>query len=216
MRSKEEAHDYRYFPEPDLPPLVVSTEWVEKVRSTLPELPGARKYRFIRQYGLSFDDAGTLTSTSEIAEYYEAVVRTGAEARTASNWMLSELLFLVKNSGRSISAGKVSPQNLAALIGLIAEGSISGKIAKDVLVEMFQSGRDPSNIVSEQGLNQISDAGQIETIIRRVCEANPKQVADYRSGKDKLFAFFVGQVMKETAGKANPALVNDLLKKLLA
>ncbi len=215
MRSKEEAHDYRYFPEPDLPPLMLTPEYVEEVRSDLPELPGARKSRFINEYGLSFDDSGTLTSTRDVGDYFEAVVRAGAEAQAAANWMLSELLFLLKTSGESIYSNKVSPENLAALIGQISDGTISGKIAKEVLLEMYQSGRAAAEIIREKGLTQISDPGEIQAVIERIMAANPKEVAGYRAGKEKLLGFFVGQVMNETSGKANPAMVNSLLKKLL-
>jgi len=216
MRTKEEAHDYRYFPEPDLPPLVVSEEWIEEIKRELPELPNRRKWRFIEQYGLSLDDAATLTATRALADYYEAVVQQTGDPRASANWILSELMGLTKAAGLEVTECPVTPEKLAGMIRLIADGTISGKIAKTVLEEMFTSGKAAEDVVREKGLVQITDAIELESVIRRVMEAHPKQVEDYRAGKEKLFGFFVGQVMKETQGKANPPLVNELLRKLLA
>jgi len=215
MRSKEEAHDYRYFPEPDLPPLVVSEEWIEEIRRELPELPNHRKWRFMQQYGLSIEDAATLTSTRALADYYEAVVRETGDPRASANWILSELMGLAKAAGIEPFASPVTPSKLAGLIRLIAEGTISGKIAKAVLDEMFRTGQPAETIVRERGLVQITDAAHLEAVIRRVLEANAAYVEQYRAGKEKLFGYFVGQVMRETQGRANPQLVNDLLRKLL-
>jgi aspartyl-tRNA(Asn)/glutamyl-tRNA(Gln) amidotransferase subunit B len=216
MRTKEEAHDYRYFPEPDLPPLKVTEEWIEDLKRDLPELPNQRKWRFIEQYGLPPDDAATLTATRLLADYYESVARQSGDPRASANWILSELTGLTKAAGVEVAACSVTPEKLAGLIRLIADGTISGKIAKTVLEEMFTSGKTAEDVVREKGLVQISDASQLESVIRRVMGANPKHVEDYRAGKEKLFGFFVGQVMKETQGKANPQLVNELLRKLLA
>ena len=215
MRTKEEAHDYRYFPEPDLPPLVVSPEWVEELRRELPELPNQRKWRFMREYGLSLEDAATLTATRALADYYEAVVERARDPRASANWILSELMGLVKATGQEVTGSPVTPEKLAGLIRLIADGTISGKIAKTVLEDMVATGKTAEEIVREKGLVQITDVAEIEAIIRRVLEAHPENVEAYRAGKEKLFGFFVGQVMKQSQGKANPQLVNELLAKLL-
>jgi aspartyl-tRNA(Asn)/glutamyl-tRNA(Gln) amidotransferase subunit B len=215
MRTKEEAHDYRYFPEPDLPPLIVTEDWIEEIRRELPELPNHRKWRFMEQYGLSIEDAATLTSTRALADYYEAVVRETGNPRASANWILSELMGLARAAGMEPFASPVTPQKLAGLIRLIADGTISGKIAKTVLEEMFRSGQSAEQIVRERGLVQITDAAQLEAVIRRVLDAHAASVAQYRAGKEKLFGFFVGQVMRETGGRANPQLVNELLRKIL-
>lgn len=216
MRTKESADDYRYFPEPDLPPLIVSEEWIEQMRQELPELPGPRKQRFMAQYGLSFDDAGLLTATREMADYYEAAVAQGVEARSAANWILSELTFLLKNSNQVIGKSPITPQRLAEMIKLIETGTISGKIAKTVIEDMFHSGKSAAEIVTEKGLIQISDPSEVQRIIDHVLQTNPDKVAAYQGGRESLMGFFVGQVMRETKGKANPQLVNDLLGKALA
>jgi len=215
MRSKEEAHDYRYFPEPDLPPLIVSSEWVNRIRALLPELPEEKRQRFIDQYGLSIDDAGTLTATRDLADYYEAVARQSGNARASANWILSELLRELKNANADISQCPVAPQNLAAMIKLIDNGTISGKIGKTVFEEMFASGKPAEQIIEEKGLVQITDLGEIERTVQQVVANNPKQVEQYRAGKAGLFGFFVGQVMKATQGKANPQSVNEILKRIL-
>jgi aspartyl-tRNA(Asn)/glutamyl-tRNA(Gln) amidotransferase subunit B len=215
MRSKEEAHDYRYFPEPDLPPLIVSSEFVERVRREMPELPEQRRSRFIEQYGLSYADASQLVSERSLADYYEAAVEASSNAKGTANWIRSELLRELETAGVSAADSAVSPQNLGALVRLIDDGKISGKQGKDVLVEMFKSGKSAETIVEEQGLVQVSDTGEIDRIIDEVIAANPTQLASYRSGKDALFGFFVGQVIKASQGKANPKIVNERLRAKL-
>jgi aspartyl-tRNA(Asn)/glutamyl-tRNA(Gln) amidotransferase subunit B len=216
MRTKEYAHDYRYFPEPDLPPLVVTEEWIREIEQELPELPGPRKQRLMDQYGLSLEDAGILTATREIADYYEAVVARGVDAHAAANWVLGELTFLLKISNQGITTCPVTPENLAGMIKLIEAGTISGKIAKTIIEEMFSTGQTAEQVVAEKGLVQISDPGEIQRIIDRILQTNPDEVAAYRGGKAQLLGFFVGQVMRETKGKANPGLVNQLLHQALA
>jgi aspartyl-tRNA(Asn)/glutamyl-tRNA(Gln) amidotransferase subunit B len=215
MRSKEEAHDYRYFPEPDLPPLVVSAESIERVRAEMPELPEARRKRFTDDYALSYSDAAQLTSERALADYFERAAKAAGNARGASNWIRSELLRELEAAGRRADESTVAPEELGALVRLIDEGKISGKQAKDVLVEMFKTGKGASVIVEERGLAQVSDAGEIERIVDGVIAANPKQLEQYRAGKEALFGFFVGQVLKASQGKANPKIVNELLKAKL-
>jgi len=215
MRSKEEAHDYRYFPEPDLPPLIVSDEFIERVKAEMPELPEARRRRFMQDYQLSFSDASQLTSERSLADYYEAAVETSGNARTSANWIRSELLRELESAGLVASASPVSAADLGALVKLIDEDKISGKQGKDVLVEMFATGKSAATIVEEQGLIQLSDATEIEGLIDQVLAANPQQLASYRSGKESLLGFFVGQVMKASQGKANPKIVNEVLKRKL-
>jgi aspartyl-tRNA(Asn)/glutamyl-tRNA(Gln) amidotransferase subunit B len=211
MRSKEEAHDYRYFPEPDLAPLVVSAEFIESVKAAMPELPEARRQRFSEQYGLSFSDASQLTSERSLADYYEQTVEACGNARVAANWIRSELLRELETAGLLASASPLKAAELGALIRLIDEGKISGKQGKDVLVEMFQSGKSAAVIIAEQGLVQVSDSGEIDRVIDEVLAANPGQLESYRGGKEQLFGFFVGQVMKASKGKANPQVVNERL-----
>ena len=215
QRAKESAHDYRYFPEPDLVPVVVDEAWEARIRQRLPEFPTDRRKRFMTQYGLSPYDAGVLTQTRPMADYYETMVRSGADPKKAANWLMVELQGRLTDAGLEITQSPVAPENLARLIALIEDGTISGKIAKDVLNQMFESGTDPDTIIREKGLSQISDAGAVEAVVREVVRNNPEQAAQYRAGKEKVFAFFVGQVMKASRGKANPALVNDLLRKVL-
>ena len=216
MRSKEEAHDYRYFPEPDLPPLLVTGEFIEDVKGSLPELPGPRARRFIGQYGLSFADASQLTAERSLADYYEAAVEvSGGNARGTANWIRSELLRELENAGIAAEKSPISAAELGALVRLIDEGKISGKQGKDVLVEMFSSGKPAAAIVEERGLVQVSDTGEIDRVIDEVIAANPNQLAQYRSGKEALFGFFVGQVMKASKGKANPKIVNERLREKL-
>ena len=216
MRSKEEAHDYRYFPEPDLPPLVVSKDFVEGIRDALPELPGPRAKRFIDQYGLSHADASQLTGDRFLADYYEtAVEASGGNARGAANWIRSELLREFENAGLTAENSPVSPAELGALVRSIDEGKISGKQGKDVLVEMFRTGQSAAAIIAEKGLVQVSDTGEIDRVIDEVMAASPNQLAQYRGGKEGLFGFFVGQVMKASKGKANPKIVNERLKEKL-
>jgi aspartyl-tRNA(Asn)/glutamyl-tRNA(Gln) amidotransferase subunit B len=216
MRSKEEAHDYRYFPEPDLPPLLVTTDFVEEVRASLPELPGPRAQRFSEQFGLSYADASQLTSDRSLADYYEAAVDTsGGNARATANWIRSELLRELENAGVTADKSPVPAAELGALVTIIDEGKISGKQAKDVLVEMFATGKSAAAIVAEKGLVQVSDTGEIDRVIDEVIAASPNQLEQYRSGKEALFGFFVGQVMKASRGKANPKIVNERLKEKL-
>jgi aspartyl-tRNA(Asn)/glutamyl-tRNA(Gln) amidotransferase subunit B len=215
MRSKEEAHDYRYFPEPDLPPLTVSDEFIEQVRAGMPELPEARRRRFMDQYGLSFSDASQLTSERSLADYYEKVVEVSGNSRSASNWIRSELQRELESAGLSAGSSPVSAEDLGELVRLIEDGKISGKQGKDVLVEMFKSGKNAAAIIAEQGLVQVSDTGEIDRIIDEVISASPQQLEQYRAGKETLFGFFVGQIMKASKGKANPKVVNERLKTKL-
>lgn len=211
MRSKEEAHDYRYFPDPDLVPLVISDEWVERSRQELPELPEQRQQRFMSELGLPPYDAEVLTASRALADYFEAGVAAGGNAKMVGNWIMGEITRALNDSGTPIESCPVSPVQLAELLKLIDNGTISGKIAKTVFDEMWRSGKAPQTIVEEQGLVQVSDTGAIESIIDEIMAANAAQVEDYRGGKDKMFGFFVGQVMKASKGKANPSVVNELL-----
>ena len=215
MRSKEEAHDYRYFPEPDLPPLIVSSEFIDRVRDSMPELPEERRKRFNEQYGLSFSDASQLVADRSLADYYEDTVKASANPRAAANWIRSELMRELEAAGLSAADSPVTPASLGKLINLIDDGTISGKQAKDVLVEMFKTGKGAEAIVAEQGLVQVSDTGEIDALIDEVMLANPEQVAGYRSGKEALLGFFVGQVIKASRGKANPKIVNERLRAKL-
>jgi aspartyl-tRNA(Asn)/glutamyl-tRNA(Gln) amidotransferase subunit B len=216
MRSKEEAHDYRYFPEPDLPPLVVTNEFIDQVRHSMPELPDVRRKRFTEQYGLSFVDASQLNADRSLADYYEAAVEaSGGNARATANWIRSELLRELENGGLTADKSPVPASEMGALVRLIDEGTISGKQGKDVLVEMFASGKTAAAIVEERGLVQVSDTGEIDRVIDEVIAGNPKPLEQYRAGKETLFGFFVGQVMKASKGKANPKVVNERLKEKL-
>jgi aspartyl-tRNA(Asn)/glutamyl-tRNA(Gln) amidotransferase subunit B len=215
MRGKEEAHDYRYFPDPDLLPLTISTEWIERVRRGMPELPEAKRNRFVEDYGLPVYDADLLTTDRELADYFETCLETFNNPKPVSNWIMGPLLGVLNAAGKSIDASPVSPENLGRLLQLIEEGVISGKIAKTVFDEMALSGHAPDRIVKERGLVQVSDASQIETAVDKVMAANADEVQAYRSGKTKLLGFFVGQVMRETKGKANPQVVNEVLKEKL-
>ena len=216
MRGKEEAHDYRYFPDPDLVPMVIDPEWVESVRSSLPELPEAKKERFLRDYGIPGYDAEVLTTSKPLANYYEACLRVYNKPKGVSNWIMSELLRELKRDEREIEDCPVSAPHLAEMLKMIDDGIISGKIAKSVFEEMYRSGKRAEEIVKEKGWVQVTDSSEIERIVEQVLSANPKEVDAYRKGKEKLFGFFVGQVMKATQGKASPQRVNDLLKKKLA
>ena len=215
MRSKEEAHDYRYFPEPDLPPLTVSDEFIERVRSSMPELPEARRRRFMEQYDLSFGDASQLTSERSLADYYEHAAEASGNPRATANWLRSELLRELETAGLLASTSPVSPAELGALVRMIDEAKISGKQGKEILVEMFKTGKSAGKIVEEQGLVQVSDAAEIDALIDEVLVANPPQLESYRAGKEALFGFFVGQVMKASRGKANPKVVNERLREKL-
>ena len=215
MRGKEEAHDYRYFPDPDLVPIVIDPAWVEEIRATLPELPDAKKERFIKEYGIPEYDAEVLTSSKPLANYYENCVRFFPQPKIVSNWIMSELLRELKKDEREIEECPVPAENLAALLRLIDEGVISGKIAKSVFEEMYQTGQKAEEIVKAKGLTQLSDAEAITKLVEDILAAHPQEVAEYRQGKEKVFGFFVGLVMKATQGKANPRLVNEILKKKL-
>ncbi|HEY8279327.1 MAG TPA: Asp-tRNA(Asn)/Glu-tRNA(Gln) amidotransferase subunit GatB [Bdellovibrionota bacterium] len=216
MRSKEEAHDYRYFPEPDLPPLVVGKEWVDRMRASLPELPDAKAARFVKEFGLPEYDAKVITSTKALAGFYEkAVAKSQNEPKLVSNWLMTEVLRMLKEADKEIEQCPFPAENLGELVGLIKKGEISSKIAKTVFEEMWASGKQPAAIVKEKGLVQVSDPSAIEDAVRKVMQASPTQLADFRAGKEKLFGFFVGQVMKETQGKANPALVNEIVTAFL-
>jgi aspartyl-tRNA(Asn)/glutamyl-tRNA(Gln) amidotransferase subunit B len=215
MRSKEEAHDYRYFPEPDLPPLIVADEFVQQVRAAMPELPEARRRRFMEQYGLSFSDASQLTSERSLADYYEKAAEVSGNPRTAANWIRSELLRELENAGLSAESSQISAANLGELVRLIDDEKISGKQGKDVLVEMFRTGKSASEIIEEQGLVQLTDATEIDELIDQIFATNEPQLVAYRAGKETLFGFFVGQVMKASKGKANPKIVNERLKAKL-
>ncbi|HKM68830.1 MAG TPA: Asp-tRNA(Asn)/Glu-tRNA(Gln) amidotransferase subunit GatB [Stellaceae bacterium] len=215
MRSKEEAHDYRYFPDPDLLRLVLDPDWVERIRSELPELPDAKKARFVSDYGLSADDAGVLVAERETALFFERVA-PGRDPKAAANWVMGDLFGALNRLGVGIEQSPVSAGQLGALIDLIADGTISGRLAKEVFAEMVASGTDPAAIIDAQGLRQVTDSGAIETAIDAVLAAHADKVSEYRAGRDKLYGFFVGQVMRVTQGKANPALVNELLKSKLA
>jgi len=229
MRSKEEANDYRYFPDPDLLPVEIDDAFIATVRTTLPELPDEKAARFARDLGLSVYDAGVLSASRELGAYFEAVLadlrathaspataqRNDAQAKLAANWVMGELAGALNRDSVEITASRVSPTALSGLLARIVDGTISGKIAKDVFEAMWAEGRGADDIIETRGLKQITDSGAIEGVIDAVIAANPKQLADYRAGKDKLFGFFVGQVMKATEGKANPAQLNDLLKSKL-
>ncbi|VAX15931.1 Aspartyl-tRNA(Asn) amidotransferase subunit B @ Glutamyl-tRNA(Gln) amidotransferase subunit B [hydrothermal vent metagenome] len=215
MRSKEEAHDYRYFPEPDLTPVMVDKEWIEKVRQNLPELPDAKEKRFQNQYELPLYDAEVLTASRDVAEYFEAAAKECDDFKAISNWVMGDVLRIIKEQNILAAQCPVKPESLAQMIGLIEAGVISGKIAKTVFEEMATSGKDPKMIVEEKGLTQISDSGAIEAEIDKIIESNPKQVEQYKGGKTKVIGFFVGNVMKATRGKANPEIVNKILKEKL-
>ncbi|NLY50435.1 MAG: Asp-tRNA(Asn)/Glu-tRNA(Gln) amidotransferase subunit GatB, partial [Firmicutes bacterium] len=215
MRSKEEAHDYRYFPDPDLVPLTIDRSWVEEIRRELPELPAAKRQRFVTEYNLPEYDAEVLTASRNVADFFDATVRLFPDPKVVSNWFMSEVMRLLNAEGKEIQETALTPERLAKLLKLIQDGTISGKIAKEVFEEMFKDGGDPAEIVKRRGLVQISDEGQLIPIVDEVIAANPKVVEDYRGGKEKAFTFLVGQVMKATRGKANPGLVNKLLKERL-
>ncbi len=215
MRSKEEAHDYRYFPDPDLLPIVIGDEWISKVKKDLPELPNEKKERFIKDYELPEYDANFLTSFRELAEYFEECVKVYAKPKPVSNWIMGSLMAILNAEGKSIKASPISARNLADLVKLIDEDIISGKIAKTVFEEMAKTDRTPKEIVEEKGLVQVTDTSAIEVIIDEVLSKNPDEVEAYKNGKTKLMGFFVGQVMKASKGKANPKIVNQILKDKL-
>jgi aspartyl-tRNA(Asn)/glutamyl-tRNA(Gln) amidotransferase subunit B len=215
MRSKEDANDYRYFPDPDLLPVELSDSYIESVRASLPELPDARRARFVEHYKLSEYDAGILTASRDLAEYFEAVAKS-ADAKLAANWLIGDISARLNKDNKTIGTAPVSPAMLAGLLTRISDNTISGKIAKEVFDAMWNGEGDADKIIESRGLKQISDSGALEKIIDDIIAGNPDQVAQYRSGKDKLFGFFVGQAMKASKGQANPAQLNDLLKKKLS
>jgi aspartyl-tRNA(Asn)/glutamyl-tRNA(Gln) amidotransferase subunit B len=215
MRSKEDAMDYRYFPDPDLPPLVLTQEFVDEIKKSLPELPQAKRERYIRELGIPEYDAGVITNDGEITKYFESLIKKH-EPKLCVTWLTVELFGRMNKLGINFETLKISVENLAGLLDLIKNGEISGKIAKDVLDVMIETGDSAAQVVEEKGFKQVSDSGALEKIIDEVLAKNQSSVEEYRSGKDRLFGFFVGQVMKESKGQANPAMVNDLLKKKLA
>jgi aspartyl-tRNA(Asn)/glutamyl-tRNA(Gln) amidotransferase subunit B len=216
MRSKEEAMDYRYFPDPDLLPVEITTEHIERIRATLPELPDAKRTRFVSAYGLSDDDAGFLTASRDVAAYYEQVVAEAGDARLAANWVRGELAGYLNRENTEINDSPVSAAMLAGLIKRIQDNTISGKIAKDVFEGMWQGEGDADAIIESKGLRQITDSGALEALVDEVIANNPEQVEQFRAGKDKVLGFFVGQIMKATHGKANPGQINALLRKKLS
>ena len=211
MRTKEEANDYRYFPEPDLAPFTVSEEYIEDIRKTLPELPDERRERYIANFGLSSTDAQYMTNDKDTSDYFEKVVAAGADPKASVNWIMGEFASQLSNAGIEIAKAPVTPENLAKLLALIAKGTISGKIAKKVFAEMWKDGADPEEIVKAQGLVQISDTGALKELVVKVIANNPKAVEDFKAGKNKAVGALVGQIMKETKGKANPKVINELL-----
>lgn len=215
MRGKEEAHDYRYFPDPDLVTVAVGEAWVAEIRSSMPELPLEKRERFIRDYEIPPYDAGVLTASRALADYYEEVASRCGQPKVAANWVMGDILRLLNEEKRDIKACPVTPASLAEMIKLIGDGTISGKIAKEVMEDMYKTGQAPQEIIEAKGLVQITDEAALTDVVAQVIANNPNQLAQFRAGKDKLFGFFVGQVMKETQGKANPQLINDLLKKML-
>ncbi|UYZ13130.1 Asp-tRNA(Asn)/Glu-tRNA(Gln) amidotransferase subunit GatB [Brevibacillus sp. WF146] len=215
MRSKEEAHDYRYFPDPDLVRMQISEEWIEAVRATIPELPDARQARYVNEYGLPQSDAAVITMSKETADFFDETVKTGADPKAAANWLMVELLGYLNANNLTLADVKITPHGLGEMIKLIENGTISSKIAKTVFKEMVETGKEPKQIVEEKGLVQISDEGALRQIVQDVVNANPQAVADYKAGNEKAVAFFVGQVMKQTRGKANPPMVNKLLREVL-
>ena len=214
LRSKEDAHDYRYFPDPDLVPLVLDEAWIEELRAGLPELPDAKRARFVRDYGLSTYDASVLVAEQTVAAYFETVAQ-GRDAKLAANWIIGDLFAALNKTGRPMTESPVSAAALGSLLDLMADGTINGKIAKDVFELMIVSGQDAGTIVEQQGLRQVTDGKTIDKAVDDVLAQHADKLAEYRSGKDKLFGFFVGQVMKSMAGKANPALVNEALRRAL-
>ena len=215
MRSKEEAHDYRYFPEPDLPPLIVDDEWRERIAASMPEMPRAKRERFMSEYGLSEYDARTLSAAKETADYFERVAQACGEAKTAANWVQGDLAGALNAAGKTIDASPISAENLAELLKLVVDGTLSSKLAKQVFAKMFETGKTAPQIVEAEGLKQISDTGELEKIIDDLLAKSQSQVETYRGGKTSVLGFFVGQVMKATRGQANPKAVNELLRKKL-
>jgi len=216
MRSKEEAHDYRYFPEPDLVPILIDDQWQDEIRRNMPELPLEKRERFVGEYQLSAYDAGVLTQSRALADYFEEVARLSGQPKTAANWVMGDILRFLNDEKKGVADCPVSTASLAAMIRLIQEGTISGKMAKEISEVMYKTGGTPEAIIREKGLIQITDGDALSATLSGILAKNPEQVAQYRDGKEKLFGFFVGQAMKATGGKANPQMLNDLLKKMLA
>jgi aspartyl-tRNA(Asn)/glutamyl-tRNA(Gln) amidotransferase subunit B len=214
MRSKEDAHDYRYFPDPDLLPLVLDEGWVEELRAALPELPDEKRARFIGEYGLSAYDAAVLVAEQSTALFFEEVAR-GRDAKQAANWVTGDLFAMLNRTGRGIEESPVSAASLGRMLDLMADGTINGRIAKDVFNAMAETGEKPDGVVEKRGLRQVTDTAAIDAAVAKVLAANPAKVAEYRGGKEKLYGFFVGQVMREMQGKGNPALVNETLRRAL-
>jgi aspartyl-tRNA(Asn)/glutamyl-tRNA(Gln) amidotransferase subunit B len=212
MRSKEEAHDYRYFPEPDLLPVVVSKEWIEELKAQLPELPEQRRQRFVTEYGLTQEEALLVTQTRQFADYFETAVKPYDQPKAIFNWIMGDLMGHLKKDNREIQECLVKPEHLASLVRLIDEGKISGKMAKQVFEKLYESGEDPQSIIAQEDLQQISNEDELTSIVDRVLESNPEKVEAYRSGKEGLLGFFMGQVMKETRGQANPQMVSQMLE----
>jgi aspartyl-tRNA(Asn)/glutamyl-tRNA(Gln) amidotransferase subunit B len=215
MRGKEEAHDYRYFPDPDLLPLIIDEAWIGEIRATLPELPAEKQARFVEAYGIPSYDAEVLTSSRALADYFEACVKAFPEAKTVSNWVMGSILAVLKTENKTIEESPISPERLAELLRLIDSGVISGKIAKGVFDDMVSTGKAPEAIVQEKGLIQVTDTDEISDVVDQVLSEHQTEVEDYKGGKTKLLGFFVGQVMKATRGKANPKIVNEILKEKL-
>jgi aspartyl-tRNA(Asn)/glutamyl-tRNA(Gln) amidotransferase subunit B len=215
MRSKEHAHDYRYFPEPDLVPLNISEDWMASICSDMVELPAGRRARFIADYGLREYDAEVLTAQREMSDYFEAAAKASGDPRAAANWVMGDLMAALKAENKDITASPVAAPALGELIALIGKGEISGKLAKEIFAKMFATGDSAPDIIEREGLKQISDTGALEQIVDAVIAANPKQLEQYRSGKTTVIGFFVGQVMKASRGQANPAAVNEILKRKL-
>ncbi len=215
MRSKEDAHDYRYFPEPDLAPLRISNAWVAEARTAVPELPALKRLRFIEEYGLREYDADALTQSRALSDYFEKAAKVSGDAKTTANWVMGDLMAALKAEDKDVADSPVTAENLGALVKLIASGELSGKLAKEIFPKMFSSGDAPAAIVEREGLKQISDAGALDAIIAAVIEANPKQVEQYRGGKTSVINYLVGQAMKATRGQANVAVLSELLKQKL-
>ncbi len=215
MRSKEEAHDYRYFPDPDLLPLVLDPDWVEEIRRSLPELPDAKKARFVTDFGLTAYDAGVLVAERETADFYEAVAKD-RDAKLAANWLTGEFFGALNRSGMALAEAPVDAAKLGGLIDLIADGTISGRIAKEVFEAMWESGKPAAAIVADKGLEQISDTSALEAIVAQAIADNPGQAEQFKSGNEKILGWFVGQIMKASQGKANPGLVNKILRDKLS
>ena len=215
MRSKEEAHDYRYFPDPDLLPIIVTDELINQVRSTLPELPRARRERFVSEYGIPSYDAGVLTASRDLADYYEQAVKETGEPKLSSNWIMGELLRLLNEDSRDVRDCPISPNGVADIIKMVKGGQISGKMAKEVFEEMYKTGKAAADIVKAKGLTQISDEGELAKIVEEIVKNNPDNVAKFKAGKTAVMGFFVGEIMKATKGKANPQVINKLLKEKL-